>query len=239
MSQTLNIPDLQLKLYEKLKPSGWADKLKTYVMSKDFEVILERLVKDVSENKRFTPELKYLFGAFESCPYKDVKVVWFGQDPYSEYGIPDGIAFSCSRTGRVEKSLSFMFKEIEDTVYANQGYTWDPDLSRWGKQGVLMLNTALTVTVGKPGTHLDLWRPFMAFLIDMLKAYNPGLIYVFSGNKAKELADYLDEKDEPFTLYTTHPASAGYQKLQKWDSWDVFNKINALTEKYYATKITW
>ena len=72
MSQTLNIQDLQLKLYEKLKPSGWSDKLKTFVMSNDFELILNRLVKDVGENKRFTPELKYLFGAFEACPYNDL-----------------------------------------------------------------------------------------------------------------------------------------------------------------------
>lgn len=239
MSTTINVQDLQYKLYEKLKPSGWGDKLKTFILSQDFENIIKVLMKESSEGRRFVPEMKYIFGAFEACPYKDVKVIWFGQDPYPYYGVPDGIAFSCSRTGKVEKSLQYIFKEIEDTVYPNKGYTWDPDLSRWSKQGILMLNSALTVAVEKPGSHLDLWKPFMVFLLDMLKSYNPGLIYVFSGNRSKEYVEHLDEADEPFMLYSTHPASAAYRKESKWDSNDLFNKISNLTEKYYGTRIVW
>lgn len=239
MSQTVTVEDLQQKLYEKLKPSGWGDKLKTFVLSQDFESIIKTLMKESSEGRRFVPEMRYIFGAFEACPYKDVKVVWFGQDPYPYFGVPDGIAFSCSRTGKVEKSLQYMFKEIEDTVYPTEGYEWNPDLSRWSKQGILMLNTGFTVAVEKPGSHLELWRPFITFLLDMLRSYNPGLIYVFSGQKAADLVNLLEEKDEPFTLYSTHPASAAYRKDAKWDSDNLFNKISNLVKKHYNYDIKW
>lgn len=80
MSNEINIEDLQSKLYQKLKPSGWGDKLKTFIGSDDFVSIIKALVKDVEEGKRFTPTLKQVFRAFEECPYADLKVVMLGQD---------------------------------------------------------------------------------------------------------------------------------------------------------------
>lgn len=83
MSEILNGVDLdqvKLKIYEKLKPSGWGDKLKTFIMSDDFSTILKYLLKDAREGKRFTPQLKQVFRAFEECPYDKLKVVMMGQD---------------------------------------------------------------------------------------------------------------------------------------------------------------
>jgi uracil-DNA glycosylase len=233
---TVNLEEIKQKLYEKLKPSGWADKLKTFILSSDFDKILKALLKDAQEGKRFTPQLKQVFRAFEECPYNELKVILMGQDPYPHLGIADGIAFSCSNTKNVEASLKYMFKELESTVYPN-GYTWDPDLKRWSNQGILMLNSALTTTISKVGQHYSIWQPFIAFLMDQLMCYNPGLIYVFMGKKAQEWSESVS--DNNYKLFCSHPASAAHNALEKWDSGDIFNKTSDLCYKQFKYKIIW
>jgi uracil-DNA glycosylase len=228
-----NYKEIQYKLYEKLKPSGWSDVLKLFILSDEFKSILEELYKQAVDNKRFTPVLKDIFRSFEECPYKDLKVVIIGQDPYPQAGIADGISFSCSKTNKVQPSLRYLFKEIEDTVYPN-GYTWDPDLKRWSNQGVLMLNTALTCEINKIGSHIELWKPFIHYLLSALNEYCAGICYVFLGNKAKEWNKLIEPCN--FKFFTTHPASAAYKKSNTWDSGNVFNQLNVVIEKQYGPK---
>jgi uracil-DNA glycosylase len=233
---TVDLDDIKLKLYEKLKPSGWGDKLKTFIMSEDFDIILRQLLKEAKQGNRFTPVVKQLFRAFEECPYKDLKVVIIGQDPYPHINCADGIAFSCSNLGKIEASLKFMYKELEDTVYKD-GFTWDPDLKKWSNQGILMLNCALTTTIGKVGSHYKLWQPFLAFVFDVLMYNNPGTVYVFMGKKAQEWADSVP--DNNFKIFTSHPASAAHFQLEKWDSGDMYNKISEAVKKQFNEKIVW
>lgn len=233
---TIDLKEIQQKLYERLKPSGWADKLKGYLLSDDFYKVLLTLYGEASEGHRFTPVLKQLFRAFEECPYNELKVVVIGQDPYPKAGQADGISFSCSNTGQVQASLRFIFGEIEHTVYP-EGYERDPDLTRWSNQGVLMLNTALTTRAGKIGMHVELWKPFMEYLFDMLNNYNNGLVYVFMGAKAKAWKDHINKNN--FKFFTTHPASAAYQGSQRWDSGNVFNQVNKVVKSHYKTEIKW
>ncbi len=129
-----------------------------------------------------------------SPPLKDLKVVMLSQDPYPQPYVASGIAFSCDVTGKPEKSLKYIFKAIESTVYTD-GYTWDPDLTRWSNQGILMLNTALTTQINKSGTHYDLWRPFLTFLFDYITIHNPGLVYGFLGKKAQDWADVIPDNN--------------------------------------------
>jgi uracil-DNA glycosylase len=192
MTQEINIQEISQKLYDKVKDKGW-NKLRTFLLSSDMDDIFEKLVKEVEQGKRFTPPVKSLFTALEKCPLDSVKVVIIGQDPYPQLGVADGIAFSCSNTGKIEKSLQYMHNSIVETVDA--GYVGSPDLSNWAEQGVLMLNSALTTTIGKPGTHLELWQPFMAYLLDILAHYKNDLVYVFLGKKAQEFA-YQNFPDE-------------------------------------------
>ena len=225
-----------MKLYDRLKDSGWSNKLKMFLLSQDFLNILQILYDDTQEGKRFTPVIKDLFRAFEECPYAELKIVMVGQDPYPEANAADGIAFSCSKDNVVKPPLKYMFKEIENTVY-REGMRWDPDLKRWSNQGVLMLNTTLTSQVDKMGMHTELWKPFMTFLFEMLADYNSGLIYVFMGDTAKGW-----HKSVPTTNYkffTSHPISAHYSKPQEWDSGDLFNNINKVMDKTYGEKIIW
>lgn len=233
---SIDLLEVQVKLYERLKPSGWGDKLKTFIMSDDFAKILTELHTQAKSGQRFTPPLKQVFRAFEECPYDKLKVVMIGQDPYPQPGVADGIAFSCSNTGKPEASMRYMFKEIEETACPD-GYEYDTDLKRWSNQGFLMLNTTFTTTVNKVGQHYALWQPFMAFVLDMLAFNQSGLIYVFLGKVAKEWSESVPESN--YKLFTTHPASAAYQKAERWDSGDLFNKVSDLVFKNYKEKIVW
>lgn len=232
----VNITDVQQKLYDKLKPSEWGDKLKTFLMSDEFGSILTQLLLESQAGERFTPVVKQLFRAFEECPYSELKVIMITQDPYPKAGIADGIAFSSSNTGEVPASLRFMFKDIEETVYTD-GYEWNPDLARWSNQGVLMLNTALTTSTGKIGMHVELWRPFIDFLMDVLAHSNSGLVYVFLGDKGREWAKTVPGNN--FKFFATHPATAAYREQKLWDSGNMFNQINQILQKNYDTKIEW
>ena len=236
-NQPINLEDVKLKLYERLKPSGWADKLKAFMLSDDFGNILQELYKQSQAGQRFTPQIKQLLRAFEACPYDKLKVVMLGQDPYPQPGTCDGLAFSCSNLKYVQPSLKFIFQELEDTVYKGQSYSRDPDLTRWADQGVLLINTALTTTVGQVGQHYLLWRPFIAFLFDMLNWYNPGIVYVYLGKKAQEWSDAVSDNNHK--IMVSHPAAAAHTRAERWDSKNLFGEINRILEGTGSTKVIW
>lgn len=232
--------EIVAKICDMLKPSGWHNVLKGFLVSEDFKRILETLNTMVNEGERFTPPLKQLFRAFQECPVESLKVVMVGQDPYPQLGVADGIAFSCGNTGKMEASLRYMFKAVNATVYADKLdiKTMDTDLSRWSNQGVLMLNTALTTEIGKIGKHFDIWQPFINYLVDMLNAKHEGIVWVFMGKKAERLEDLVDS-DRHHVLQCSHPASAAYQKESIWNCSDVFNTTNLLLKAMDAPTIVW
>jgi uracil-DNA glycosylase len=237
MEEKFDITTIKQKLFKKLEPSGWDKVFKSFVFSSDFDDILIKLW-DLSQNdKRFTPPLKQVFRAFEECPYDKLNVVIVGQDPYPQLGVADGIAFSCSNTGKLQPSLKYILNEVNRTVYHDDPYSTDVDLKRWANQGVLMLNTALTCEVGKIGSHYDIWKNFTAYLFDWLNNYQPDLIYVYMGKKAEEWSDLINNSEYKFSV--KHPASAAYNG-SKWDSDDVFTKIHQiLGETKGDYLITW
>ena len=104
----INIIKLRETLNANLIESGWHNMLSPYINGLNFDMIIDSLVKDVNEGKRFTPRFKDIFNAFYECPYDDMNVVIVGQDPYPQLGSADGIAFSCSRKGKAEKSLQYI-----------------------------------------------------------------------------------------------------------------------------------
>jgi len=235
-NKNMQLEEIKLKLFNKLKPSGWDRVFKSFIFSSDFDNIIKKLWDLSQSDKRFTPPLKQVFRAFEECPYNDLKVVMIGQDPYPQLGVADGIAFSCSNTGKEKPSLRYIFKAVEDTVYPGEGHSWDPDLKRWSNQGILMLNTALTVEVGKIGSHYDIWKPFTAYLLDWLTNYNTGLIYAYMGKKAEEWSELTNDNNHKF--FVKHPASAAYNG-SKWDSNNLFNEVSILIKEKYDKSINW
>jgi len=232
--EEVNLQEVKDKLYEKLKENGWGPQLINFIMTSDFDDILSFLLREAQDGKRFTPKVKHLFKAFEVCPFDKVNVVIIGQDPYPQINVADGIAFSCSNFGKVEKSLDYMFKSIGKTTGSINN---DPDLSRWSNQGILLLNSALTTTIGKPGTHQLLWKPFIAYVLDYLVWNRPNLIYVFLGKKAQDFADLIP--DNNYKIMVSHPASAAYNEQPEWDCEDMWNKINKYLEQNERPTISW
>lgn len=237
MKQKLDLEEIKHKIFKKLEPSGWGRVLKLFIFSSDFDNIIKQLVKHANDGKRFTPTLKDIFKAFEECPYDKLKIVVIGQDPYPQINIADGIAFSCSKTGDLQTSLKYMLEEVNRTVYNGERTSTNPDLTRWSNQGILMLNTALTTTIGKIGQHYQIWRPFIAYLFDYLTWYNNGLIYIYMGKEAQIWSEAVNDNNYKFMV--PHPASAAYQKLQLWDSNDVFNKVNKILLTNNNEQIVW
>lgn len=227
MEQTINLVEIKEKLIEKLKPSGWANKLKGFIQSSDFDKILQTLYNEREDGKRFTPPLKDVFRAFEQCPEKDLKIVFIGQDPYPQLGVADGMAFSCGVTMKPQPSLRNMFEAIEETVYQGFPTYQDPNLTRWANQGVLLLNTALTCQVDKIGSHYSIWNEFVMYVFDMLNFTNSGLIFVLLGAKAQELESIIGPNH--YILKASHPASAAYTKTT-WDCKNIFLRANEIIE---------
>jgi len=227
---------IKQKMFDKLEPSGWGKVFKSFIFSSEFEKILNKLWDLSNKNSRFAPTLKQVFRAFEECPYDKLQVVIVGQDPYPTLNVADGIAFSCSNTNKLQPSLKFILQEVDKTVYDNHVISEDLDLKRWSNQGILLFNTALTVEIGKIGSHYDIWKPFTAYLFDYLNQNNSDLIYVYMGKKAQEWSDLTN--DDNHKIFIKHPASAAYNG-SKWDSDDIFNKISLILNNKDKTIITW
>lgn len=215
----MELQEIKQKMFDKLGPSGWDRVFKSFIFSSEFDDILTKLYTLSKEDKRFTPPLKHVFRAFEECPLDKLQVVIVGQDPYPQLGVADGIAFSCSNSEKEQPSLRFILDEVQKLY---PFYDRPLDLSRWSNQGVLMLNTALTVEVNKIGSHYDIWKPFTAYLLDWLNSNKSNLVYLYMGKKAEEWSDLTGDSNIKF--FVKHPASAAYNG-SKWDSNGVFMKI--------------
>lgn len=223
------IQDTKQKIIKLLEPSGWYTKLRTFLSSDDMDKLLERLLQESKEERHFTPTLKDVFTAFIKCPYDSTNMVILGQDPYPQINTADGLAFSCSKTGKLQPSLKYIFKAIYGSTDG------DVDLTRWADQGVLLLNVALTCQIDKPGTHYEIWNEFMFMVIDALNAKKTPVPFILMGKQAQTFAPYITHP----IIKATHPASAAYAKANNWDCNDCFNKANDIVEKHYQTKINW
>jgi uracil-DNA glycosylase len=226
----IDINILRDNLNNKLKDSGWDRMLSPYVNGLSFDHIMNTLVENVESGKRFTPKFKDVFNGFYECPYKDLKVVIVGQDPYPQLGVADGIAFSCSKKGKTEKSLQYIFKALYGEY---EGY--NNDLRRWANQGVLLINTALTVEVNKIGSHYWNWKPFTEYLFTEINKNNKDIVFILMGKKAESWQLLLPNQ---IILKCSHPASAAYRG-GVWDSNDVFSKANNELKKQGKTLISW
>jgi|TARA_R110000772_G_scaffold130551_3_gene238814 uracil-DNA glycosylase len=222
----IDINNLRDQLNKKLEPTGWKRVLAPYINGLSFDHIMNTLLDNVNNGRRFTPMFKDTFNAFIECPYKETKVVIVGQDPYPQLGVADGIAFSCSKKDKAEKSLQYINKAID---------TEHTDLRCWSNQGVLLINTALTVEVNKIGSHYAIWKSFTEYLFETLNRHNKDLVFILMGKKAEEWAPLLSNMK---IFKVAHPASAAY-KGGEWDCKDVFNNVNLELEKQGKTCIEW
>jgi len=232
----INIKEKKDYFIPLLEESGW-DSVKKLVENSMFDDIIIKLINEVNQGRRFTPVYKDIFNAFLECSYKDVKVVIIGQDPYPQLGVADGLAFSCSKKGKAEKSLQYILKQTIGGFEETGKVMYTPeqcDLRRWANQGVLLLNTALTVQIGKIGSHYTIWSGFINALLQELNKRDD-LVIALLGKKAEEYEMMLSNN----TIFKVpHPASAAYRGGE-WNSNDLFNKINEQLKLKGKSSINW
>lgn len=158
------------------------------------------------EKKGFVfPKENQIYRAFELCPFDQVKVVILGQDPYPTRGHAHGLCFSVGSEVRpFPKSLNNIFKEIQEDL--GKPFPSNGNLERWAKQGVLMLNTILTVEEGKPESHKRLgWKRFTDAVIQKINTEKEGVVFMLWGSKAISKEAMID-KSKHLILKSVHPS---------------------------------
>ena len=236
--QTINIEEIQKKLADTLSNTSWYNLLNHFITKSEFKEILEKLVYEVEEGKRFVPKIKNTLNAFKECDIDNLKVVIIGQDPYPwlyknhpDGTVADGLAFSCGNSMKIQPSLEYIYNAMEKDIADR-----NPDLKYLAHQGVLLLNSALTVEVNKPGTHYSIWKPFINIVIDIINHNKSNIVYILLGKVAQQFEDMIS--GDNLILKASHPASAGYNK-GIWNCEDVFNRTNTYLEENNKTIIQW
>jgi uracil-DNA glycosylase len=158
-----------------------------------------------SKQDRIFPKGHQIFRALDLCPVENVKVVILGQDPYPTRGHAHGLCFSVEEDVKpFPKSLTNIFKEIETDI--GKPFPSNGSLVRWAEQGVLLLNSVLTVEEGRPESHSRRgWELFTDTLISSLNNERSGIVYILWGAKAQEKASVVDPLRN-LILRTVHPS---------------------------------
>ena len=157
---------------------------------KDYWDSLEEFVLELPEEPPTFPPRELIFNAFHQTRYHDVKVVILGQDPYHNEGQAHGLSFSVPRGVSLPPSLRNIYRELEDDLGASPGL--DGDLHHWAKQGVLLLNTVLTVEAHQPHSHRKKgWEDFTDAVIQKLVERESPIAFVLWGKPAQKKKDLI------------------------------------------------
>ena len=163
-------------------------------------------VNTLRENEIIYPPTERVFYALETTPFTQVKVVIVGQDPYHGPGQAHGLAFSVPDGVTAPPSLCNIFKEINDDIYAGETHIFSTDLTRWAKQGVLLLNASLTVEAGNAGSHRDIgWQQLTDQILLVLSTKREHLVFLLWGRHA-QLKEKLLDPTRHCILKAPHPS---------------------------------
>ncbi len=185
---------------------SWDLVLKEEFEKKYFKELMCFVSSEYSNKKEsIFPKEENVFRAFKECNFQDLKVVIIGQDPYPTKGHANGLCFSVEENVKpFPKSLLNIFKEIESDL--NQNIPLNGDLSRWAKQGVLLLNSVLTVEEGKAGSHSKKgWEKFSDEVIKEINERKEGVVFLLWGSKAQEKGMRIDNSRN-LVLTSVHPS---------------------------------
>lgn len=226
----------------KIEPS-WAEHLKGE-FEKPYFTDLTTFIKKEYKERIVYPPPKDIFRAFDICPFEKVKVVILGQDPYHGVKQANGLAFAVDTETQVPPSLQNVFKEIESDLgdRAKSEKVLRPagrsgDLSRWAEQGVLLLNSTLTVRAHNAGSHQGKgWEEFTDAVIRTLSEECEHLVFILWGNYAKAKGAHID-RSKHLVLEASHPspfsASSGFFGCKH------FSKANDYLISHSQTSIDW
>jgi uracil-DNA glycosylase len=209
---------------------GWYELLKDE-FTKPYMLELRKFIMEQKKSHVVFPENNDIFNAFKYTPYTKVRVVILGQDPYIKTAEAHGLAFS-TKYGTSTPSLKQIEKAVRSQCYNHDpNYVWMNNLERWANQGVMLLNSILTVNAGNSNSHKGKgWEIFVSKVIQILDQED--IIFMFWGRQAQVFAPLIDKGT---VLNCEHPQASNYTGGD-WNNRDCFNKANELIKGY---KIMW
>ena len=214
--------------------SSWAEKLAGVFASAEWERLAEFVRREYSNELIFPPAGK-IFAALDACPFDRVKVVIIGQDPYHGPGQANGLAFSVAPGVAIPPSLQNIFKEVTEDM--GTPMPTNGDLTRWAEQGVLLLNSSLTVKAGKPASHAGMgWEVMTDAAIKALSDGRENLVFLLWGAHAGKKSGLIDPSKH-LILKAPHPsplsAHRGFFGCRH------FSRANAYLQLHNVDPIKW
>ena len=214
--------------------NDWDIILDTIWKSDGFKKFMN-IIKEEYKNKTCFPEYNNIFNALKYTPYKEVKVVIIGQDPYHGVGQAHGLSFSVQDGIKKPPSLQNIFKELNNDLnipISNSG-----NLTNWTKEGVLLLNSILTVEKNKPLSHSKIgWQLFTDYVIKKLNEKETPIVFILWGNFAKSKKELITNKNH-LILESAHPSP--YSANNGFFGSKPFSKTNEFLKKNKIKEINW
>ena len=220
--------------FRQMVGKGWLDQLNA-----EFdEPYMERLAEFILKEKRkgaVYPSCENIFDAFSMTPFDAVKVVILGQDPYHREGQAHGLSFSVPENVALPPSLKNIYKEIEREYGTSMPESGN--LAGWARQGVLLLNTTLTVRQGEAGSHQGSgWEKFTDAVIGLLNRRRKNIVYILWGNHARKKGALID-RNANLVLEGVHPSPLSAHR--GFIGCGHFLKANEYLESHHLPCIDW
>ena len=230
-------------------PDDWQSLLSNYLQSSDWRSLSKKFAIEYEQyDDAIRPDRERIFNALHLTPVNEVKVVILGQDPYHSLGLAQGLAFSVPKdiplqSNQFPSSLRNINKAL---ALEGFGSLKSGDLSHWANQGVLLLNTALSVRLGEANSHAQLgWKSLVIEIIQKL-SQQPNLVWMLWGGHAQSMEEYIHNPDQHLILKSSHPSGLGVYKTQQpfiypgdQKSCGHFTKANAYLTTQHKNTVIW
>lgn len=214
--------------------NDWAEKIEGEYKKPYYKSLYETVVREY-RTKEIFPASKDIFKAYDLCPYHKLKVVILGQDPYHNTGQAQGLSFSVKKGMALPPSLQNIFKELHEDMHCP--IPGNGDLSPWAEQGVLLLNTVLTVRAHEAFSHRGIgWEEFTDATIKAIEEKEEAVVYILWGSPAQSKRKMIRQKRR---LILTAPHPSPLSAYRGFFGSKPFSKCNAYLEKEGLTPIDW
>jgi len=217
---------------------SWCEKLKGEMVKSYYRELVEKVREEYKNDTCYPPEDK-IFNALNLCPFDKVKVVIMGQDPYFNPGQAMGLSFSVPEGVQLPPSLQTLYRALG--INLNGINQPSGDLTRWAEQGVLLLNTVLTVRKDKPNSHRKYkWWRFTDAVIKALDAEREHIVFILWGRIAQRKERLVHVvNDRHLVLKAIHPSPLAVRRKGEWNGKEHFTCCNKYLEKHGITTIDW
>jgi len=217
-----------------IEPS-WKKALKDYFKLPEWKLLTQYIKKEYQEKKIY-PHSKKIFNAFNLTPFEKVSVLIIGQDPYHNPDQAQGLSFSVPSGTIPPLSLKNIYKEIESDLKIKKDFS-NGNLESWSRQGVLLLNSVLTVRENEPGSHANKgWELFTDYVVQRISDECEHVVFLLWGNYAKKKGVMVDTSKH-LVLETSHPSPLGAHR--GFTGCQHFSKTNKYLRTYNKQPIDW